>query len=102
MFRVSSTPFSFSLTTISVEVVEDFFAGSGFCFGTFLGVGLTNFFILCFSPFLASSSSSLSKTGAGVVPVNFTRASLIPLISACVSLYLASTITLTKSIYVLC
>ncbi|MFS7995543.1 hypothetical protein Hanom_Chr12g01119121 [Helianthus anomalus] len=54
------------------------------------------------SPFLASSSSSFSKIGVGVVPVNFARAFLMPLISACVSLYLASTITLTNSIYVLC
>ncbi|MFS7937321.1 hypothetical protein Hanom_Chr05g00426241 [Helianthus anomalus] len=97
LFEVPSSFVLISQCFNSFYVAEDLFSGSGFC----LGVGLPKFFMLCFSPFLALSSS-FSKTGAGVVPVKFTRASLMPLISACVSLYLTSTITLISSICVLC
>ncbi|MFS7917025.1 hypothetical protein Hanom_Chr03g00184281 [Helianthus anomalus] len=91
--------FSTDFTEVSLTY---FLTGSSFCFGLTLAVGLPKFFIESFSLFLASSSASFSKIGAGVVLVNFARDSFMPLISACVYLYLASTIFLTSSICVLC
>ncbi|MFS8033888.1 hypothetical protein Hanom_Chr17g01574811 [Helianthus anomalus] len=76
--------------------------GGDFGLGNVEMGGLPKFSIQSFSPVLASSSSSFSKIGARVVPVIFAWASSMHLISACVSLYHASTITLISSMWELC
>ncbi|KAF5791734.1 hypothetical protein HanXRQr2_Chr09g0398151 [Helianthus annuus] len=102
LLRVSSIPFFLPVLDFPKDFAEVCLAGFGFCFGCFLGVGLLKFFMESFSPFSASSSSSFSNTGAGVVPVNFAMDSFMPLMSACVSLYLGSTITLISFMWELC
>ncbi|MFS7919604.1 hypothetical protein Hanom_Chr03g00214601 [Helianthus anomalus] len=74
------------------------FCGEGFSFGVTVGGFLEPSVV----GFCGGDFGLGNVARGGVVPFIFARASLMPLISACVSLYLASTITLISPMWELC